>query len=160
MAVKAVKSSRPSCGGTKTIGAVISKNTAARISRFVGFRSQPLRRWTNFPHLSLPNEGHMTINKITKAEYPDLWPQIMDDYDIVTEEHRRGSNFFVTSLHTISEEFDPDYPQLWGLWISGRWIRDTEYGNSESDMPDTLYRVEKREVEVTKTEIQYVRVEG
>lgn len=35
----------------------------------------------------------MTINKITRAEYPDIWDNILEDYVEMSEkEHRRGSN--------------------------------------------------------------------
>lgn len=94
----------------------------------------------------------MSINVIRKQDYPDIWNSILEDFDIISQEHRRGSNFFVISKHIINEEFFPNHPELWGDWISG--IYDPDYG--ADDEPRVLYRA--KEIEKTIVVKEWVRV--
>ena len=88
-----------------------------------------------------------TINKITRAEYPDVFDVIgeeglFDDY--VTEshnEHRRQSNFFTRRIILINDEYFPTQPELHGYWETNTFVDDHEYGCDYGDVK-TLTRVE------------------
>jgi len=97
------------------------------------------------------------INIITKDKYPDIWDLITEDFDeFSSKEHRRGSNFYVTTIHTIDQERFPEHPGLWGIWESGTYIYDTEYGTDE--VPETLHRVELVTKEKVVKVAEWVRV--
>jgi hypothetical protein len=99
----------------------------------------------------------MTINKITQAEYPDIWDYIVgNDYvEMINKEHRRGSNFYTNFIYEIDAEFFPDYPQLHGFWMSDTVIWDLEYGFA--DKVDALQRVEKKKIVIEKEEWTLVK---
>lgn len=83
-------------------------------------------------------------NKITKEEYPDIWPLITDDvYEESSRKHRRGSNFFVNWVYKLDGETFPNNPELWGYWETDTLIHDTEWGLDEK--PAILHRVEPTE---------------
>ena len=82
------------------------------------------------------------INEISKKDYPELWSSIIDDiYEIVNQEHRRGSNFYANMIFCIDEEFFPNNPELHGYWMSNTIIWDSEYGFD--DEITVLHRVKK-----------------
>lgn len=91
----------------------------------------------------------MTINKITRIEYPDIWESITEDFFEMTEkEHRRGSNFYTNFIYEINAEFFPDHPELHGFWMGDTVIWDSEWGCD--DKVDTLNRVEKKKIIIEK----------
>ena len=92
----------------------------------------------------------MSLNHITKAEYPDVFNDLFAfEAGETCREHRRASNFYVKTLIEFDAENLPQHPKLHGLWETGVYVTDTEHGRC--DDPDELFRVEKwvRTVEQT-----------
>ena len=58
----------------------------------------------------------MTVNKITKKEYPTLWDTIVEDEFESEKDHRKYSSFFIALYYEIDEEIAPDNPEIWGTW--------------------------------------------
>ena len=86
----------------------------------------------------------MTINKITKTEYPDVFEDLLEfSIGETYHQHRRGSNYFTNALLRFDEKCLPEHPELHGLWESDTFINDYEYGVND-DEPKTLYRVEEK----------------
>lgn len=97
------------------------------------------------------------MNQITKKEYPALFENIEDAIiEDSSEDHRRGSNFFVTSIVEFRLEYSVYYPSIdltpfVGTWETNVYIRDTEHGTDFNEI-NTLTRVELKEV-VTTTKV-------
>ena len=86
----------------------------------------------------------MTLNKITKSEYPDVFEDLMEwSIGETYHQYRRGSNYFTRALIEFSQSNLPEHPDLWGKWESDTFIDDYEYGIND-DGPSTLYRVEEK----------------
>lgn len=91
------------------------------------------------------------IERITKQEYPDIWPLITDDvYEESYRAHRKQSNFFVNWVYRVDKDNLPDRPELWGFWETDTLIHDTEYGCDERI--ETLHRVTPAETVIVKKE--------
>ena len=98
------------------------------------------------------------INKILRSDYPDLFNELIEDYyEILYQEHRRGSNFFTKWIIEINEEYFPDFPKWWGFWETNTFIWDETYGYDKSEI-DELNRVELVEKIVKTTE--WIKVEN
>mgnify|MGYP000850612058 CR=1 FL=1 len=97
----------------------------------------------------------MTIDIIKKEDYEDIWNLILEDFDIISQDHRKYSSFYIVSKYIINEEFFPDHPELWGDWISDSWLFDVEDGSS-IDEPTILYRA--KEVDKTVIIKEWVKV--
>jgi hypothetical protein len=95
------------------------------------------------------------MNKISKAECPELFENIGDAViEDSRVDHRRGANFFVQSVVEFKEEHAKYYPTIdltpfIGTWETNTYIRDDNSG-SEWDEINTLTRVEKNEIIITK----------
>ena len=99
----------------------------------------------------------MSINKITRKDYPEEFGEFIDDFvDTSYDKHRRDANFYRKSIVHINEQFFPDFPELWGHWETNTYIWDGNYGSESSDIKE-LTRVEKRE-KIVKT-YEWVPVE-
>lgn len=64
-------------------------------------------------------------NVLKVADYPKgVWRYITDDYEVIEEEHRRGSSFYTTAVVHIDEEMLEDepilapYPELVGSFMT------------------------------------------
>jgi hypothetical protein len=89
------------------------------------------------------------ITKITKAQYPDIWSLITDDWQEESySAHRRGSNFFKRYIYRIDMELLPGTPELWGHWETDTLISDAEYGG-DTDI-NNLTRVKEAEETITR----------
>ena len=93
-------------------------------------------------------------NKITKAQYPDVFAELLE-FEIAEDyhEHRRGSNYYTSKILKFDNENLPEHPEIHGLWMTDTFIWDHEYGG---DLPDECYRVEKKERMIKK--VYYERV--
>ena len=68
------------------------------------------------------------INKITRKEYPDVFEEFSEFIIGDTgKKHRRGSNYFVSSLLEFDNDNLPEHPELHGLWESATYVDDYEY---------------------------------
>lgn len=93
------------------------------------------------------------INKITPTMYPDIWEEIMCDYEILNQEHRKGSSFYCDLLINIDKSEFPNNPELHGYWMTKDvCIWDDNYGLD--DYPKALFRAEKHTV--TRTVVEEV----
>lgn len=99
----------------------------------------------------------MSINKITRADYPNDFDNFIDDFiEISYEDHRRGSSFYRSAIIKIDAEWYPLFPELWGHWETNMYVWDDNYGTDRSEI-NVLSRVEKRE-KIVKT-YEWVPVE-
>jgi len=94
-------------------------------------------------------------NTITKAQYPDVWADLLEfaiaeDY----HEHRRGSNYYTSKILKFDKDNLPDHPEIHGLWQTDTYIWDHEWGG---DLPDECYRVEKKTHMVEETYYELVK---
>lgn len=86
----------------------------------------------------------MSINKITRKNYPEHFDSFIDDfYKTSYEEHRKGSSFFKRSIVWLDEERCPDFPELWGYWETNTYVWGDNFGCELRDI-DTLTRVEQK----------------
>jgi hypothetical protein len=86
----------------------------------------------------------MSINKITRKNYPTHFDSFISDfYETSYQEHRRGSNFYTRSIVWLDEQFEPDFPELWGFWETNTYIWDDDDGYNKFEI-DELTRVEKK----------------
>lgn len=102
--------------------------------------------------------------RINLSEYPRFKNLIGElDPDRVNEGHRRGATFYCDLLFNITQE-DVDWmlkqvsindlpPDVIGMWLSNQVIRHDDYG-IECDVT-TLTKVERKERQVTTTEVYY-----
>ena len=96
------------------------------------------------------------INKITREEYPVLFADFSEFVIGDTgREHRRGSNYFVSSLLKFDQDNLPEHPELHGLWESDTYVDDYEYGCDS--YPDNLYRVEQKTRTISETYYERVK---
>ena len=96
------------------------------------------------------------INKITRKEYPDVFEEFSEFIIGATgKEHRRGSNYFVSSLLEFDNDNLPEHPELHGLWESETYVDDYEYGCD--CYPDELWRVELKTRTISETYYERVK---
>lgn len=82
-------------------------------------------------------------NSITKAEYPDIWDNLVEDELESETEHRKNSTFFITLYYEIDKENAPNNPEIWGVWrTTEQLIWDDN--NGLDCQPHKLVRVEKK----------------
>ena len=85
------------------------------------------------------------VNKATKKDYPVIWEDMWEfKKDETYHEHRRNSNYYTAWLLELTPDNLPDHPELHGLWETDTFIADHEYGVDKSDIPDEIWRVEKK----------------
>lgn len=99
----------------------------------------------------------MSINKITRKDYPEDFDNFIDDFvETSYDDHRRGSSFYRKSIVELNEEWHPSFPELCGFWETNTYMWDDNYGTDRSEI-NVLTRVEKRE-KIVKT-YEWVPVE-
>lgn len=103
-------------------------------------------------------------NVLKINEYPEeVWRLLVDDYEVIEQEHRRGANFYTNAVIHIDEELVKEfpilapYPELIGSFLTNTFIWDSDYGNEWNDI-DTLTRAEERKVERVITETKWIPV--
>lgn len=86
----------------------------------------------------------MSINKITRKNYPTHFDSFISDFwEHSLFESRRGATFYCKSIAEIAEQFFPEFPELWGFWETNQYVRHEEQGYDRCDI-DELTRVEKK----------------
>ena len=86
----------------------------------------------------------MSINKITRENYPEHFDSFIDDfYDVTYQEPRRGATFYTKSIACLDEEFYPEFPELWGFWETNQYVWHSDQGYDSRDI-DELVRVEQK----------------
>jgi len=103
--------------------------------------------------------------RINLSEYPRFKNLIGElNPDRVNDEHRTGRYFCCDLLFNIAQE-DVDWmlkqvtindlpPDVIGMWLSNQVIRHDDYGIEWDDVT-TLTKVERKERQVTTTEVYY-----
>lgn len=96
------------------------------------------------------------INKIKYEDYPELFDNLLIDYDPVEafKDHRRGSSFNCYDIIEIGEK-DLEYlpsltPEYYGFWETNSYLWDDNYG--KEDGVSSLTRVERVEIKSFKWE--------
>lgn len=100
----------------------------------------------------------MSINKIKRSHYPELFEEILEGgfEEHSYEKHRRGATFYTRTIYLIDEVSHPDFPNWHGYWETNDYVRSDDYVDLRDI--DELNRVEQRE-KIIKTQ-EWVRVES